>query len=88
VNDELVVIAKSPDLPTSSLGLRKGMPFAIKEQLKRVLLEMDRDPKGVKVLEEFGVKHFIEASESDYAPVFGIARDAGIDFKSYEYTYR
>lgn len=88
VKDELIVIAKSPDLPTNGLGLRKGMPFAIKEQLKRVLLEMDRDPKGVNVLEEFGVERFIEANESDYAPVFNIAKEAGLDLKDYEYTYK
>ena len=88
VKDELIVIAKSPDLPTNVLGLKNGMPFAIKEQLKRVLLGMDKDPKGLKVLEEFGVERFIEAGESDYAPVFGIAREAGLDLKDYEYTYK
>ncbi|GBE03313.1 MAG TPA: phosphate/phosphite/phosphonate ABC transporter substrate-binding protein [Nitrospirae bacterium] len=88
VNDELVVIAKSPDLPNNGLGLRKEMPFAIKEQLKRVLLEMDRDPNGIKVLKEFGAERFIETSENDYAPVFDIAGEAGIDLKNYEYTYK
>ena len=88
IKDELIVIAKSPELPTNSLGLRKEMPFAIKAQLKRVLLEMDKDPKGFKVLEEFGVERFIEADESDYAPVFGIAKEAGLDLKDYEYTYK
>ena len=88
IKDELIVIAKSPELPANSLGLRKEIPFAIKAQLKRVLLEMDRDPKGINVLEEFGVERFIEAGESDYAPVFGIAKEAGLDLRNYEYTYK
>lgn len=79
VRDELIIIAKSSDLPIKGLGLRKSIPFAIKEQLKRVLFEMDRDPKGVKVLEEFGIKRFIEATESDYAPVLDIAKEADIN---------
>lgn len=88
VNDELVVIAKSPELPTNGLGLRKELPFAIKAQLKRALLEMDKDPKGIKVLEALGVERFIETNDNDFAPVFSIAEEAGLDLKKYEYKYK
>jgi phosphonate transport system substrate-binding protein len=88
IKEDLVIIAKSPALPRNGLGIRKNLPFAVKEQLKRALLGMDKDPQGREVLEEFGAERFVEASERDYEPVFAIARGAGLDFKKYKYSNR
>lgn len=88
VNEELVVIAKSSELPAGVLGLRKELPFAVKEQLRRVLLGMDKDPKGIEVLNEAGIERFVETDESDFAPVFVIAEEAGLDIEEYEYAYK
>jgi phosphonate transport system substrate-binding protein len=85
VKEDLVIIAQSPEVPSNGLGLRKDIPFVIKRQLKRVFLEMDKDPEGKKVLEKFGAYRFIETTEKDYAPVFEIAKKAGIDLTRYKY---
>jgi len=85
IKDELMIIARSPDVPSNGLGLRQHLAFDIKADIKETLLEMHKDPKGKLVLEEFGVVQFIETTEADYAPVFEIAESAGINLKDYEY---
>ena len=85
VKEDLVILAKSPDVPSNGLGLRKNIPNEIKQKLKRALLEMDDDPGGKEVLNKFGVIRFIETTEKDYSPVFDFAKKAGIDLKNYNY---
>jgi phosphonate transport system substrate-binding protein len=85
IKEDLVILAKSPDVPSNGLGLRKNIPNEIKQKLKRALLEMDDDPGGKEVLNKFGVIRFIETTEKDYSPVFDLAKKAGIDLKNYNY---
>jgi phosphonate transport system substrate-binding protein len=86
IKDELMIIARSPDVPSNGLGLRQQLPYGIKADIKETLLNMHNDPKGKLVLEEFGVIRFIETTEADYAPVYDLAESAGISLKDYEYT--
>jgi phosphonate transport system substrate-binding protein len=85
LHKELLILARSPDVPSNGLGLRRDMLFSIKNDLKKTLLDMHKDPDGKKVLETFGVLRFIETTKEDYQPVFDIAGDAGIDLKKYQY---
>ena len=85
VKDNLVILATSADVPSNGLSLRSNMAIAITQKLKRVLLEMDSDPEGKEVLKNFGVIRFIETTKEDYAPVFDLAKKAGIDLKKYDY---
>jgi phosphonate transport system substrate-binding protein len=85
MNDDLVILAKSPDVPSNALCLRKEIPPEIKARIKQVLLEMDIDPEGKVVLKKFGVIKFIETTEEDYSPVFDLTSQAGIDLKNYRY---
>lgn len=86
IKDELIVLAQSPPVPSNGLGIRKEIAFGVKAEIKRVLLEMDSDPDGRDVLKDFGALRFVETKESDYEPVFEIAKRAGITLESYEYT--
>lgn len=85
VKEDLLILAKSSDVPSNGLGLRKNIPHEIKQKLKRTLLEMDDDPEGREVLNKFGVIKFIATTEKDYAPVFDLAKKAGMDLKNYKY---
>lgn len=85
VKDDLVVLAKSPAVPSNGLALRSNISTDIKQKLKRTLLEMDSDPDGIEVLKTFGVIKFIETTEKDYEPVFVLAKEAGINLKTYDY---
>jgi phosphonate transport system substrate-binding protein len=86
IKDKLVIIARSPDVPSNGLGLRKEIAYGVKEELRSALLNMHTDPEGKEVLEEFGVKRFINTSKDDYAPIFKIAERAGINLKKYDYV--
>ncbi len=86
VKDELVIISRSPDVPSNGLGLRKELAFGVKAEIKQTLLDMHEYPEGKEVLRNFGVKRFIETNKDDYTPVFDLAGRAGIDLKKYEYV--
>ena len=85
VKDELKIIATSPAVPSNGLAMRSNIATDIRKKLQKVLLEMDGDPEGKEVLKEFGAIKFVETTENDYAPVFDLARKAGIDLKNYNY---
>jgi phosphonate transport system substrate-binding protein len=85
VRDDLVILAESQEVPSNSFALRKDIPLAMRNQIKRLLIEMSQDTEGRAVLKEFGIKEFIETTEKDYQPVFDIAQKAGIDLSKYNY---
>ncbi len=85
IKENLVILATSPDVPSNGLGSRNDIASDIKNKLKRTFLEMDEDPEGKRVLEEFDAIKFVEAAEKDYAPVFDLSEKAGINLKNYNY---
>ncbi|HBH62047.1 MAG TPA: hypothetical protein DDX85_09990 [Nitrospiraceae bacterium] len=85
VKEDLVVIATSPEVPSNGLAMRSNIATDIRLKLKKVLLEMDSDPEGKEVLKKFGAIRFVETTVDDYAPVFDLARKAGIDLRNYTY---
>jgi phosphonate transport system substrate-binding protein len=85
VDKDLVVLAESARVPSNGLCVRKGLDREIKKHLRSVLLNIDRDPEGKVVLEKFGAIKFIETTYEDYRTVSMLARDAGIDIRTYVY---
>ncbi len=86
VKRDLIILAESPHVPSNGLGVRRDLGQAIKKQLKDTLLSMDMDPEGKEILKKFEAIRFILTTREDYDPVFDIAKKAGIDLKTYEYT--
>jgi phosphonate transport system substrate-binding protein len=86
VEEELLILATSPTVPSNGLGIRKDLDPAVKEKLRGALLGMVEDPAGMRALEEFGAIAFIPNTKEDYTPVFEIAEAAGIDLKEYRYV--
>ena len=88
VEDQLVKLATSPKVPSNGLAIRRDLAPATKQLLRDVLLGMDEDSEGRTVLRQFGAVAFIPTTAEDYAPVFEIAEEAGIDLETYEYLNR
>lgn len=86
VKRDLLILAESPHVPSNGLGVRRDLSPSIKKQLKETLLSMDTDPQGKEILKKFEAIRFILTTREDYDPVFDIAKKAGIDLKTYEYT--
>ena len=53
---ELVILARSPDVPENALALRNDIDPSLRSRLKETLLKMHLDPDGKKVLEQFGAR--------------------------------
>ena len=85
VERDLVILARSPDVPSNALGVRADLPAELKGKLRAALLAMTSDPEGREVLAAFGALRFVETSRDDYAPVFDMASKAGIDLSTYDY---
>lgn len=85
IKRELIVIAKSPDVPENGLAVRKDLDASIKRNLKEALLTMHNDPEGWKVLINFGARRFIETTDKDYEPVLKYAKETGLNLSTYNY---
>jgi phosphonate transport system substrate-binding protein len=83
--DELQILAKSPAVPANALAVKKGLDNSLKIKLKNILLQMDQDRWGRKILAEFGAQKFIETTVKDYNPVFSYAEKIELDLINYNY---
>jgi phosphonate transport system substrate-binding protein len=84
VDQELLILASSPPMPSNALCVRRELDEKLRDSLRRALLDLAADPDGPRVLEQFGALRFVEAARSDYAPVADLARKAGIDVGRYQ----
>jgi len=85
IGKELVVLARSPDVPENALALRKDLEAPLRDRLKEALLGMHLDPDGKRVLERFGALRFIETANEDYAAVVKYAEHIRLDLATYDY---
>jgi phosphonate transport system substrate-binding protein len=85
IRNELTVLDQSFEVPENALALRQDLDGALREKFKTVLLNMHRDPQGIKVLEIFGAKRFVETTESDYQPIYRSAQEIQLDLATYDY---
>jgi phosphonate transport system substrate-binding protein len=84
--EELVVLERSPDVPENALALRGDIDATVRDRLKEALLKMDLDPEGIKVLEAFGARKFIETRNEEYDIVVKYTRDIHLNMSTYDYT--
>jgi len=85
IENEISIIARSMPLPDVTLCLSKKLDSALRDKIKRILITMDRDPEGIKVLERLGASRFINASREDFIPVYNLLKKADINLKTYRY---
>ena len=85
IDNELVILASSPRVPSNALCIRTTLALQYKKQLKDLLLNLHQDPKGTEVLKKLGAKRFVETGRDDYQPVIDLAKEAGIDLQKYDY---
>jgi len=85
INDELMILGKSPDVPENGLAVRKDLNSALKDSIKQRLLDMHRDPAGQKVLKQFGARKFIETRDEDYGPVYKYTQEIDLDLRTFDY---
>jgi phosphonate transport system substrate-binding protein len=85
VDAELLIIARSPWVPSNGLCVRKDLDPGLRERLRDALLSLEPHPGGKAILEQLGYLRFIETTEEDYLPVFDLAGKAGINITTYRF---
>ena len=85
INNELMILKRSPDVPESGLAVREDLDDSLKKKLKEALLNMHKDPDGIAVLRNFGAKRFVETTDDDYASVYRYAQKIGLNLATYHY---
>jgi phosphonate transport system substrate-binding protein len=84
--NDLVFLARSPDVPENGFAVRKDIDNTIILKLKQALISMHRDPEGINLLKKFGAKKFIETSDDDYSSVYEYVREIGLNLSTYDYV--
>ena len=85
LSEELVILARSPNVPENGLCVRGDLESSLKTRLRDALLNMEGDPEAAAALEALGARRFIETAEADYASVFEYAEKIGLDLETYDY---
>jgi len=85
IEQELVIVAASGVVPQNCLAVRKDLDPELKRELRKVLLGMAKDSEGAEVLRRFGARGFIETTDKDYAYLYTLVTQVGIDLRTYQY---
>ncbi len=86
INEELIILKKSPEVPENALAVRKDLDSSIKKKLKETLLNMHNDEPGRNVLKNLGAKRFIETTDADYKSVYEYVKEINLDLSTYNYV--
>jgi phosphonate transport system substrate-binding protein len=85
VKDELVILARSPEVPENGLAVKKDFDHALRNKLQEALLNMENNIQGMNVLKNLDARRFIETTDSDYANVYKYVKQIGLDLTTYQY---
>ncbi|RMG05236.1 MAG: phosphate/phosphite/phosphonate ABC transporter substrate-binding protein [Nitrospirae bacterium] len=85
IGDEIQVIARSDEMPVSTLCVRNDLPEEIRGLLRESLLNMSDDEKGKEVLMGMSISRFSPAKKEDFEVVYKLLRNVGLDARSYDY---
>ena len=81
--EQMVVLAESPEVPSNGLAVRKDLNPALKLRLKTLLLSLHETAAGQEALDNFGARKFIETSDNDYHILYKMVNELGIDLYNY-----
>lgn len=85
VGQELDVLVRSDPFPDLTLCLRQSLPAETRSRIRDALLGMEMDKEGKEVLRQALMQRFVAASLEDFAPVYDVARTAGVTINTYRY---
>ena len=65
IKDKITIIGKTENVPRHVVSHRSGMEPEMVEKIKVILLNMDRDPKGIEILKNFKTKKYDELANKE-----------------------
>jgi phosphonate transport system substrate-binding protein len=85
LKESFLILAQSAKVPLNALAVKPDLGPTLKKRMKLLLLDLDKSPAGKEVLKKFKAKKFIPTTDKDYLPVINMAKEAGVNLKTYEY---
>ena len=85
VEIELKILATSPKVPSNGLFLSREVDPGLRASLRSTLLGLQDRPEGAEVLRKLRALGFVVTDLQSYEPVFELAREAGIELRTYTY---
>ncbi len=82
---DLVILARSPDVPENGLAVRGDIEEPVRKALKDALIGMHDDPEGREILRKFGAHRFVATDDADYRAVRDYAWEVHLDLSRYDY---
>ena len=79
-----MILVRSPEAPTDGLAVHPQVPGKVREQLKSGLLTLMQTAEGRSVLDTFGAREFIATGDSDYATLYDMIREVGVDLLTFD----
>lgn len=71
----LTVIEESPPFGAPPVVTRRRLPQDLRDQLLKVLVDMDKDPEGKEILARLGIERFMPSDDSLYESVHRLVSD-------------
>ncbi len=65
IKDKITIVGKTENVPRHVVSHRSGMEPEMVEKIKVILLNMDRDPKGIEILTNFKTKKYDELTNKE-----------------------
>jgi phosphonate transport system substrate-binding protein len=85
IKNEIIILASSMSVPSNTLCVRGDLDKKMKEDLKRELLSMHSAGSGKDALKALNASGFVETSDSEFDILRQMAKDIGIDIKTYPF---
>ena len=83
--DKMLVLARSPDVPSNGMVVRADLDPLLKKRLKELMLGLEDSTEGRKVLQDFGAERFIQNSDEDYRSLYKMVDELKLDLKECRY---
>ena len=74
IEQELEIVARSPKVPEVTLCIKSEIDQDLRENLSNVLLNMDKTPDGIKVLQKFKAIRFVNSRKEDFVIIEKMAQ--------------
>jgi phosphonate transport system substrate-binding protein len=74
IEQELEIVARSPKVPEVTLCIKSEIDQDLRENLGHVLVNMDKTPDGIKVLQKFKAIRFVNSSKEDFVLIEKMAQ--------------
>jgi ABC-type phosphate/phosphonate transport system substrate-binding protein len=83
---ELVIVAALDVMPQNCLTALRDLAPDLKQRIRKILIERNKDTTGSGALRRFGARGCIETNNLDFEYVVKLSKPVGIDLNTYRFA--